>query len=98
MALHAGGVVAAERQRSGARLRQGVEDRALSRVVGRELQDLAATYPAHRDLIVEVDGPRIRRSDTRGLEAGFREDQQLRLHRDIERLQNRAQVSIRRLA
>src|SRR6185503_4273382 len=77
----------------GGGLRQGVEDGALPRVLGGELQRPGAADPADRGGLVEIDRAGILRRDVRGLVAGLREDERLRVGGNLQRVEDRPQVA-----
>ena len=56
-------------------------------VVRRDLEDVAPAHPSERNAIVEEHGARVLFTDLLSLQAGPREDQQLRIDRDLQRLQ-----------
>lgn len=77
-------------------LREQVEDDPLLRILGGQL-DEAAAHPADGHGIVEEQGPRIARGDEAGLHAGLREDGDLRVDGDLQRLERRRQVAAHRI-
>ena len=74
-------------------LLQRVEDQAGAGVVGGDLEQVAVAHPAERDAVVEEERPRVRRADQPGLQAAFREQQQLRVDRQLQRVEHRRQVA-----
>src|SRR5207237_1229767 len=87
---------ALELQWTGARiglLLERVEDDALRRVGYRDLQQIAAAHPSHRDAIVEEQSARVLLADAPALEAGAREDEELRIDRQVERREGGGQVA-----
>ena len=79
--------------RSAGSLLQRVEDDAGAGVVGGDLEQVAVAHPAERDAVVEEQRPRVRRTDQPGLEAALREQQQLRVGRQRQRVEHRRQVA-----
>ena len=74
-----------------------VEDSALREILRRELEHLAAAHPAHRHGVVEVERPRVGGADARRLEAGLRVDEQLRLERHVQFVEDRVQIAADRV-
>jgi hypothetical protein len=72
-------------------LLQGLKDDALPRIVRRHLQERRARDVPDDDAIVEVQGARVRRVCERMLDAGFREQQDLRFDRYVELCQHGAE-------
>jgi hypothetical protein len=87
------GIAAIELRRLGCSIK-AVKDHALPRVKRGHFEQIATTDKSHHDVVTEVKRPRIPRVDPRRLEAGFRENQHLRIRIHIERLQNRPQISV----
>src|SRR2546428_44493 len=77
----------------GGLLVQRVEDDALAGVVCGDLENLARADVPEDDAVVEEEGARIVRIDQPGLQARRREDEHLRVDRNLEGLERRLQVS-----
>ena len=74
-------------------LRNGIEDGALPRVLGGDLQQVGAADPADGDRVVEVDRARVLPVDLARLETGLRINQDLRRDRHVQRLEHRGQIA-----
>ncbi len=72
---------------------QAVENRALLGIDGRQLQHLAILHKTNGGVVVEINGARRARRDVRGLNAGARKHQHLRIDVDVQLLQDGGQVS-----
>ena len=70
-----------------------VKDDALLGVVSRDLHHFAGRHPTDRDGVIEIDRPRVARTDARRLQAGLGEDHHLRRARDVEGVEHRRQVA-----
>jgi hypothetical protein len=62
-------------------------------VVSGDLEDITASHPAERDAVVEEQRARILFADESSLQACTREDEQLRVHGKLQRLERRAEES-----
>src|SRR5262245_35339094 len=82
-----------ERRPIGWLLGECVEDGAPQRIVRCKF-DEAAEHPGHRHRVVKKDRAGVTRLNPIRLQAGFRENCDLRLNRDIESLQQRPQVAL----
>jgi hypothetical protein len=76
---------------------QQIEDGALHRVEGDNLNCLALVHLAHVDVVVEIEGPGMLRRDLLVLKARLREHQRLRVDRDFQQLQYRFEIAELRL-
>src|SRR5215208_924705 len=74
-------------------LLQVIKDDALTGIKGRGLEHLAATNPAQRRRVAEIDRAGIAYVDQLALEARLREHQPLRFHRQLERGERAAEIS-----
>jgi len=74
-------------------LGQHIKTRPLFRILRGKLNE-AAAHDAHGNRIVEVKPSRIRRTNDRPLHAGFRKDCHLRFRRNLQRVQQGAQISV----
>jgi hypothetical protein len=82
----------------GRRLVERVEDDALLRIVGGELEDGRAGVVADGDRLVEEESARVLRAGVGPLHAGFREHEQLRFLRHAKRVQDAEQITGARVA
>jgi hypothetical protein len=87
-------IAALDHRLLGRALIERVEHDPLPRILRGEFQELGAMDEAERHGVVEVDRPRIARGDSRRLDAGLREQQQLRGGRHAERLEHRRQIPV----
>jgi hypothetical protein len=71
-----------------------VKNYALFRIERGHLEHIASADEAYRDVIIEIESARHSGRDARSLKARFRKHEHLRLHRHIESLQDRRQVSM----
>ena len=81
---------ALELRRTGRRvgaLVEGVEHDAGGLVVCCDFDNVAVAHPAERDAVVEKQRSRILFADPLALQAGAREDEQLRIHRNLQRVE-----------
>src|SRR5215467_3133442 len=79
--------------RSPSVLIERVEHDAGGFVVRGDLDHVAIAHPSERHAVVEEDRPRILFADSFPLQAGARQDLQLRVHRNLQGLERRAQES-----
>src|SRR5262245_52703888 len=70
-----------------------IEDDALLRIDGGELQRVGAANPPDRNGVAEIHRARIAGRDLRALGAALREHERLRSDRYLERIENRAQIA-----
>jgi hypothetical protein len=87
---------ALELRRTGRRvgaLIEGVEHDAGGLVVRRDFDDVAVAHPAERDAVVEKQRSWILFADPLALQAGAREDEQLRIRRNLQRVKRRPKKS-----
>jgi hypothetical protein len=94
---HHAGVITFELWYPGFRLAECVEDRALLGILRNDFEHRPAAYPSDRDRVVEEDGARIVRVDSRRLETRLGEDEDLRIDWHLQRRQHRRQISGRSL-
>ena len=71
-----------------------IEDRALLGILRGDLEHEGAADPGDGHRVVEVNHPRIPRIDQVQLRAGLGEDRDLRLNRDLQRLEQGSQVAV----
>ena len=78
-------------------LLERVEDAAELRVGGGHFHDRPALHPADVHIVVEIDRARRPGRDVIDLQAGPREDEPLRRHRDVQMAEDRGQVAVLRI-
>jgi len=73
---------------------QQIKDRALHGIEGHDLHSFAAMDRTHIDIVIVVKRARMLGRDLGILETGLGEDQGLRIHRHLQKIQHRFQIAM----
>ncbi len=86
-------IVSSELRPIGRLLLDRVEDGALTRILRGDFEQIGATHPTDGDAVAKVQRARVVQTDEVGLKAVSGERRDLRLGRNIQRVEHRSEVA-----